>query len=60
MVCSHFLMVHHLKNMEGLILEWMVKFIYFDKIEIVKTTYPFIFEGCDDNGVFICIKKFRV
>jgi hypothetical protein len=34
----------------------MVDFLfYFNRIEIMQMTYPFIFKGCDDNGVFISI-----
>jgi hypothetical protein len=48
-------MVHHLEDMEGLTLEWMVDFFILAKFEILEMTYPFIFEGCDGNNVFICI-----
>jgi hypothetical protein len=41
--------------MEGLTLEWMVDFFILIYIESLEMTYPFIFEGCDDNDVFIFI-----
>jgi len=50
------LIVHHLEDMKGLTLEWLVFFfLILIEFESFKMTYPFIFKGYDDNGVFIFI-----
>jgi hypothetical protein len=42
--------------MEGLIFSYLVDFIFIlTEFESLDMNYPFIFEGYDDNGVFICI-----
>jgi hypothetical protein len=51
--CVYFsLIVHHLEDVDNLILEWMVDCIFFLEFQSLELTYLLIFKGYDDNGVF--------
>jgi len=59
MVCLFSLIIHHLEDMDGLTLEWMVDYLFLE-FQSLELTYLPIFKGCDDNDVFSFTLKFMV